>query len=59
MQCDAMIAFLSDGYRYDGTVVVGPEPGSPIFFPAAAGERPGFDTHDRIMLFERSASVRD
>ena len=49
----AMIAFLTDGYRYDGAVVVRRALEMPVYSPAAAGERPAFDSEDRLLLFVR------
>jgi hypothetical protein len=51
---DAMLAFLARAYRYDGSIVASRSPEMPAYAPAAPGERPGFDTNDRLLLFERS-----
>ena len=51
---DAMIGFLAGAYRYAGAAIVSPSPEMPAFSPAAPGERPGFDTVDRLLLFERA-----
>ena len=49
----AMIVFLEKGYRYDGDVVVRPTAETPAYAPAAKGERPAFDSRDRLLLFVR------
>ena len=49
----AMIAFLDQGYRYDGAVVVRASAAPPLYESAARGERPAFDSRDRLLLFVR------
>jgi hypothetical protein len=49
----AMIAFLDKGYRYDGAVVVRASAEAPSYETSESGERPAFDSRDRLLLFVR------
>jgi hypothetical protein len=49
----AMIGFLGKGYRYDGGMTVSASPELPAYEAAAPGERPGFDSENRLLLFVR------
>jgi hypothetical protein len=50
---DAVIAFLGERYRYEGSVAVRPSPDPPVLERAEPGARPEFDSRDRLLLFER------
>ncbi|MFI5362450.1 MAG: hypothetical protein ACHQ49_10810 [Elusimicrobiota bacterium] len=50
---EAMIDFLTESYSYDGAFIVRRLPGMPVYTTAQKGDKPGFDTHDRMMLFVR------